>query len=84
MPLLRLRLLHGLAAAILAGPLPLPSGLGTRPAEASLVLPVQSGCQVAGPFATMRRANEVADEARRRGYDAVAYHNGDGYYVRAC
>ena len=34
-----------------------------------------------GPYATMRRANEVANEYRARGYSAVAFHNGDGYYV---
>ncbi|MBW6399717.1 hypothetical protein KPL78_17790 [Roseomonas sp. HJA6] len=44
----------------------------------------QVRCQIAGPFATLRRANEVAAEARRRGYSAIAFHNGDGYYVRAC
>lgn len=37
---------------------------------------------VYGPYATMRRANEVANYARSLGYSAVAYHNGDGYYVR--
>src|SRR5262245_56357792 len=35
-----------------------------------------------GPFATMRRAEEVANEFRARGLRAVAFHNGDGYYVR--
>jgi len=39
----------------------------------------QSG--VYGPFATMRRANEVANYFRSLGFDAIAYHNGDGYYV---
>lgn len=36
-----------------------------------------------GPYATMRRAEEVAQDFRRRGLRAVAFHNGDGYYVRA-
>ncbi len=36
-----------------------------------------------GPYATMRRAEEVANDFRRRGMRAVAFHNGDGYYVRA-
>jgi hypothetical protein len=40
----------------------------------------QSG--VYGPYATMRRANEVANYFRRLGFDAIAYHNGDGYYVK--
>jgi hypothetical protein len=39
----------------------------------------QSG--VYGPYATMRRANEVANYFRSLGFDAIAYHNGDGYYV---
>ncbi|MBX3605047.1 MAG: hypothetical protein KF788_07240 [Piscinibacter sp.] len=47
-----------------------------------------TGGQVAGdgtygPYATMRRANEVANDLRRRGLRAVTFHNGDGYYVRA-
>lgn len=37
---------------------------------------------VFGPYATMRRANEVANYARSLGYSAVAFHNGNGYYVR--
>lgn len=46
-----------------------------------------TGGQVAGdgsygPYATMRRAEEVANDFRRRGLRAVAFHNGDGYYVR--
>ncbi len=46
-----------------------------------------TGGQVAGdgtygPYATMRRANEVANDFRRRGRDAVAFHNSNGYYVR--
>lgn len=46
-----------------------------------------TGGQVAGdgtygPYATMRRANEVANDFRRRGRDAVAFHNNNGYYVR--
>jgi hypothetical protein len=35
-----------------------------------------------GPFATMRRAEEVANQYRSQGLRAVAFHNGDGYYVR--
>lgn len=82
MPFPRLRILYCLPIAMLA--MAGPPGLAVRPAQASVVLPVQGGCQVAGPFATMRRANEVAAEARQRDTNAIAYHNGDGYYVRAC
>ena len=35
-----------------------------------------------GPYATVRRAQEVADGYRRRGLHAAAFHNGDGFYVR--
>jgi hypothetical protein len=34
-----------------------------------------------GPYATMRRAEEVANQYRAQGLSAVAFHNGDGYYV---
>jgi len=40
----------------------------------------QFGCQMLGPFATIRRANEV----RSYGHNAIAFHNGDGYYVKVC
>ena len=70
-----------MAMLIAIGPSPRIAGSAST---VSLVLPAQAGCQVAGPYATMRRANEAAAEARRRGFNAVAYHNGDGYYVRAC
>ena len=45
---------------------------------------VQFGCQMLGPYATMGRANEVANQARSYGYSANPFHNGDGYYVRIC
>ena len=35
-----------------------------------------------GPFVSMRRANEEAAGYRAQGFRAVAFHNGDGYYVR--
>jgi hypothetical protein len=78
----------GVGAALLIGAAA-PVGAGTSgpsfgATAVSLVLPAQSGCEIAGPFATQRRANEVAAEARRRGHSAVAYHNGEGYDVRAC
>ncbi len=64
-----------------------PSGVAIHLATAnpaSLVLPAQAGCQVAGPFPTMQRATEAAGEARRRGLSAVAYRDSGGYYVHAC
>ncbi len=42
----------------------------------------QAMVMIYGPYATMRRANEVANEARNLGFSAIAYHNGDGYYVK--
>ena len=48
--------------------------------------PVQltQACGTYGPYATIRRANEVAYEAGSLGYSTAVFHNGDGYYVRAC
>ena len=48
--------------------------------------PVQltQACGTYGPYATIRRANEVAYEAGNLGYSTAVFHNGDGYYVRAC
>lgn len=40
-----------------------------------------SGAFRAGPFATQGRANQEAAKYRAQGYRAVAFHNGDGYYV---
>jgi hypothetical protein len=34
-----------------------------------------------GPFATLRRAEEEANRYRARGFQVVAFHNGDGYYI---
>lgn len=34
-----------------------------------------------GPYATLRRAEAVANEYRAQGYRAVAFHSGDGYVV---
>lgn len=53
----------------------------TRPSA-----PVQlaQACGTYGPYATIRRANEAAYEAGSLGYSTQVFHNGDGYYVRAC
>jgi hypothetical protein len=34
-----------------------------------------------GPYATLRRAQEVANQYGAQGYRALAFHSGDGYYV---
>jgi hypothetical protein len=58
---------------------------GSVPAERHAgVQLVQYDCQMFGPYATMGRANEIANQARASGYNAIAYHNGDGYYVKVC
>jgi hypothetical protein len=52
--------------------------------DAAGIQRVQFGCQMLGPYPTMGRANEVAGMARAYGYNGLAYHNGDGYYVKVC
>ena len=42
------------------------------------------GCSTYGPFATIRRANEIAAQAGSMGFSTQVFHNGDGYYVRIC
>jgi len=51
----------------------------TRTEANAEVVEVQSGRY--GPFATMRRANEVAIYFRSRGYNAHAYPEWGSYYV---
>lgn len=63
----------------------MPAGATDRAAERATTAQVaQAGCRMYGPYATMRRANEVANQASSSGYSAVPFHNGDGYYVRVC
>lgn len=57
-------------------PPPRPAGPAATPPTATL-----AAARRLGPFATMRRANEVANHYRRQGCSALAFHNGDGYYV---
>ena len=85
--LLRTRLTSALTAILIG------SSLGAVPARAThseagansnTIRLAQAGCQMLGPYATMRRANEVANVARVVGYSALPFHNGDGYYVRVC
>ena len=85
--MIRVRVISVLAATVIG------SSLGVIPARAAdtdagagaaSVQLAQSECTMLGPYATMGRANQVAAEARSYGYSAVAFHNGDGYYVRVC
>ena len=52
--------------------------------ERGAALQLAQACGTLGPYATIRRANEVAYEAGNLGYSTQVFHNGDGYYVRAC
>jgi hypothetical protein len=53
-------------------------------AERAAAFQLAQACGTLGPYATIRRANEVAYEAGSLGYSTQVFHNGDGYYVRAC
>jgi hypothetical protein len=45
----------------------------------------QALCNTLGPYATIRRANEVANYFRGIGcWVNTPYHNGDGYYISGC
>ena len=66
----------------LAPPASATEGDAAERGTASLQL-VQA-CGTLGPYATIRRANEIAYEAGNLGYSTQVFHNGDGYYVRAC
>ena len=84
----RTRLMSAVLASVissflgLAPPASATEGLSAERGAASLQL-VQA-CGTLGPYATIRRANEVAYQAGRLGYNTQVFHNGDGYYVRAC
>jgi hypothetical protein len=56
-------------------------GASTSPLAA---IELAQSCTTFGPYATMRRANEIVYQANGLGYSAMAFHNGDGYYVRVC
>jgi hypothetical protein len=54
----------------------------SRPAAAAVAAAENMGIRL-GPYATIRRANEVANEARRLGYNArvIPIHALGGYFV---
>jgi hypothetical protein len=82
---LRARLVSAVIATVMG------ASLGSLPARAtdsnagerSTVRLAQS-CETYGPYATIRRANEIAYQANNLGYSTQVFHNGDGYYVRVC
>jgi len=71
-----------LAAAVSLADAPARGENRSAPLHAINIDPVRARNYVLGPYATIRRANEVANIARRRGYRAIVYHNGNGWYVR--
>ena len=81
-----------LGRAVLAGVIGSPLGLappasamdGEMPERGAASVQLAQACGTLGPYATIRRANEVAYEAGSLGYSTQVFHNGDGYYVRAC
>jgi hypothetical protein len=52
-------------------------------AVACLVAPTSVPAQPGryGPYATARRAQEVANQFQAKGWRAAPFHNGDGWYV---
>ena len=82
------RLISTLMAAVIGACLAivLPAGATDSDAGQRSAAGVQlaQSCQMYGPYATIRRANEIAQEASGLGYSFQVFHNGDGYYVRVC
>jgi hypothetical protein len=81
-----------LMSAVLAGVISSSLGLappasateGDAAERGAASVQLAQACGILGPYATIRRANEVAYEAGSVGYSTQVFHNGDGYYVRAC
>ena len=63
---------------------PASANEGDAAARGAVSLQLAQACGTLGPYATIRRANEIAYEAGGLGYSTQVFHNGDGYYVRAC
>jgi hypothetical protein len=73
-----------LAATLIALSLT-PSVVEARTAPTATVQLAQYQCRLMGPYATIRRAYEVANAAMSYGYSASQpYHSGDGWYFRVC
>ena len=81
----RTRIMHLLAALMLVAILRIAPARACEPEgnqAPSAVASSKAAFGIYGPYATIRRANEVASYYRSLGFSAIAYHNGDGYYVR--
>ena len=77
-------LLAGVISSSLGLALPASATDGDAAELGTAALQLVQACGTLGPYATIRRANEVAYEAGNLGYSTQVFHNGDGYYVRAC
>jgi hypothetical protein len=84
----RTRLMSAVLASVISSSLGLAPAASATEGDAAergaAFLQLVQACGTLGPYATIRRANEVAYEAGRLGYSTQVFHNGDGYYVRAC
>jgi hypothetical protein len=81
----RTQIMQILAALILATILMIVPAGAQEPIAGGSSMPVATSrvaFGIYGPYATIRRANEVAYYYRSLGFSTLAYHNGDGYYVR--
>jgi hypothetical protein len=77
-------LLAGVISSSLGLALPASATDGDAAERGTAALQLVQACGTLGPYATIWRANEVAYEAGNLGYSTQVFHNGDGYYVRAC
>ena len=83
----RSRLISVVAASIFGSSVAITPAMaagGGAGADFAARVQLAQACSTYGPFATIRRANEVAGQARFMGFNTQVFHNGDGYYVRIC
>jgi len=84
----RTRLMSAVIAGVIGTSLALVFPAGATDIDAAerraALVQLAQACGTLGPYATIRRANEVAYQADSLGYSTQVFHNGDGYYVRAC
>ena len=84
----RTRLMCAVIAGVIGSSLGLVLPVSATDVDAAergaALVQLAQACGTLGPYATIRRANEVAYQAGDLGYSTQVFHNGDGYYVRAC
>jgi hypothetical protein len=78
----RTRLMSAVLASVISSSLglapPASATEGDAAERGAAFLQLVQACGTLGPYATIRRANEVAYEAGRLGYSTQVFHNGDG------